>query len=113
MISVLKKVDGLWLCFESPSHLHAMVPVKKLMVRGSDRSIINKAIVDTCEECASKTRESAPSASTNSAMDAIAALKNLVSAIDTYNSNPEYVHALWVRECNELSHARSVLQQHQ
>ena len=49
----------------------------------------------------------------NSAMDAIAALKSLVSAIDMYNSNPKYVHAPWVRECNELSHARSVLQQHQ
>lgn len=57
--------------------------------------------------------EEVPKTSINSAMDAIAALKNLVSAIDRHNSNPEYVHAPWVRECKELSHARSVLQQHQ
>jgi hypothetical protein len=29
----------------------------------------------------------------NSAMDAIVALRNLVMAIDLYNSNPEYVHS--------------------
>jgi hypothetical protein len=46
----------------------------------------------------------------NIAMDAIAALKNLVSAIDAHNAEPGYVHAPWVRDNKELSHARKVLQ---
>ena len=48
---------------------------------------------------------------TSISSDAIAALRGLVSAIDKYNENPDYVHAPWVRDNEELSRARKMLQQ--
>lgn len=55
-ITVKKNNDGLWLCFDSNSGKHAMVNVQKLIPRGG--SIIEKAVVETCEECASENQGS-------------------------------------------------------
>jgi predicted nucleic acid-binding Zn-ribbon protein len=70
-------------------------------------SSVNKALEHVCpEELGTQ-----PTAH-NSQSDAIAALRDLVAAIDKYNSNPEFVHSAMVRDCDELRRAKDVLLQH-
>lgn len=54
-ITVLKKEDGFWLCFDSASGKHAMVNATQLAA--AKGPITGMAILDTCEECASDTKE--------------------------------------------------------
>lgn len=54
-ITVLKKEDGFWLCFDCTNGNHAMVNATQLAAeKGPIRGM---AILDTCEECYSNTKE--------------------------------------------------------
>lgn len=58
-IKVLKKEDGLWLQFQTEDRgLEALVNVRKI-TNGSG-SIVETAVIKTCEECAARTKESTP-----------------------------------------------------
>lgn len=61
-ITVLKKEDGFWLSFESSTGKSALVPITKLMPLPG---ITTRAVLSTCEECASKSEVAAHSTSDN------------------------------------------------
>lgn len=59
-MGMLKKEDGFWLSFQSQRGKCALVNVGQILTEKGQ--IINAAILDTCEECASNKEERGESA---------------------------------------------------